>query len=195
MDKTDLTAFFWINQPKKFQITNGQLIIDTDPNTDLWQKTHYGFQNDNAPGFLIKTEGDFTFSVKAAFQYKKQYDQCGIWLYENEKTWMKASMEYENESFARLGSVVTSFGYSDWATSDVSSTISELHYRLSRRGLDFLIEYSKNGTDFQQMRIFHFHPNIAEVKVGIYACSPKDSSFRAIFSAINVKPCLWNIHS
>lgn len=195
MDKTDLTKFFWINQPKNFQIKNDQLIIYTDPNTDLWQRTHYGFQNDNAPGFLKKTDGDFTFSVKATFQYKKQYDQCGILLYENEKNWMKASLEYENKSFARLGSVVTGFGYSDWATNDVPSNISELYYRLNRRGQDFLIEYSENGTDFKQMRIFHFHPNVAKVNIGVYACSPLDSSFRAIFSAINVKSCLWDIHT
>ena len=34
---------------KKYSICEQQIVIITEPNTDLWQRTYYGFQNDNAP--------------------------------------------------------------------------------------------------------------------------------------------------
>ena len=42
----DLT---WIREPKIFSIQEDGITIQTDPGTDLWQRTYYGFQNDNAP--------------------------------------------------------------------------------------------------------------------------------------------------
>lgn len=33
----------------------------------------------------------------------------------NSENWLKASVEYENNKFQHLGSVVTNHGYSDWA--------------------------------------------------------------------------------
>ena len=55
----------------------------------------------------------------------------------------------------RLGSVVTNHGYSDWATTDISSDIKSMWYRFSRRDSDYCIECSENGINFRQMRIFH----------------------------------------
>lgn len=40
---------YWIREPKQYTITDSLIIIQTEPNTDLWQRTYYGFQNDNAP--------------------------------------------------------------------------------------------------------------------------------------------------
>ena len=39
----------WIRAPKQSAITENAVEIITEPNTDLWQRTYYGFQNDNAP--------------------------------------------------------------------------------------------------------------------------------------------------
>ena len=43
----------WIHKPKQFEIGNGGVKIITEPNTDFWQRTYYGFQNDNAPALLL----------------------------------------------------------------------------------------------------------------------------------------------
>lgn len=51
----------------------------------------------------------------------------------------------------RLGSVVTNHGYSDWATTDISSDIKAMWYRFSRRGSDYCIECSQDGISFKQM--------------------------------------------
>lgn len=184
-----------MNPPKRSVVEKNQLIIETEPGTDLWQRTYYGFQNNNAPAFLQEVEGDFTFTAKTEFEESSfLYDQCGLLLYIDSENWVKASVEYENEKFARLGSVVTNLGYSDWATTDISSEISEMWYRISRRGQDFYLENALNGEDWQQMRMFHLHKTAEKVSVGVYACSPLQSSFNAVFSLFGIIPCVWQLY-
>jgi regulation of enolase protein 1 (concanavalin A-like superfamily) len=191
MNQSDLKNYKWINKPAKFELTEDTLIIETEAGTDLWQRTHYGFQNDNAPGFLMEVNGDFTFSVKTQFNSSYMYDQCGILLYQDSENWLKVSVEYENEEFARLGSVATNLGYSDWATTDIQAGVSEMWYRVSRRGQDFFIENSEDGINFKQMRILHMHVPFEMIKVGVYACSPLQPGFKASFSEFKIGPCEW----
>lgn len=191
----DFKETFWIFEPKEHEIKNDIVTITTEPNTDFWQRTYYGFRNDNAPALLIKTaEKYFSFIVKTNFNSKKQFDQCGIIIYQNSANWFKASIEYENDEYQRLGSVVTNNGFSDWATTDINGSIKTMYYRLSRRNNDFCIENSYDGQNYKQMRIFHLFHADNEINLGIYACSPSDSSFKAVFSEISVSECVWNEH-
>ncbi len=190
-------TLLWIRKPKQSKVNYDEkkVTIVTDPRTDLWQKTYYGFEVNNAPILQVSTvEQFFSFTVKTKFKYKKQYDQCGIAVYLNEQNWLKASIEYENRKFQRLGSVVTTNGYSDWASTEVNSKIKEAWYRLSRRNNDFLIEYSFDGKEFKQMRICHLNPSSEEISFGIYACSPSASSFEAVFTNFELTDCLWKEH-
>lgn len=191
----DLKSGKWINPPVKFTADADKINIITDPKTDLWQKTYYGFQRDNAHAFVFETyEKYFSFTVKARFDYKKQFDQCGVLIYQNSNNWFKSSVEYENEKMQRLGSVVTNNGFSDWASQDISTDIKEVYYRLSRRYNDFLIEWSKDGKEYIQMRIFHLFQGCKKVNFGIYAASPSDSSFEAEFSEMLISESVWEEH-
>lgn len=199
----------WVNKPESFKIEKDSVKITTEANTDFWQRSYYGFRNDNAPALLIKSVNNFSFTCKTSFKYNSSFDQCGLIIYTDSDNWFKASIEYENKNFSRLGSVVTNNGYSDWATTDIS-TKTEVWYRLSRRGPDFLIEFSEDGEDFKQMRIFHLHClgetsvemgktnkqtiPLLPVRFGLYACSPMDSSFKAVFSNFKLEECLWKAH-
>jgi regulation of enolase protein 1 (concanavalin A-like superfamily) len=191
----DLSQFHWLNRPDDFKINGDSLTITTGPVTDFWQRTYYGFRHDNAHAFLLPvSETEFSFNVKAAWQPKKMFDQCGVILYQDADNWFKASVEYENEQFSKLGSVVTNLGYSDWATTDIESTRNEMTYRLSRRGQDFLIENSVDGRHFNQMRIFHMHQPVERINIGVYACSPLDSSIKAVFSGFELGKCQWELY-
>ena len=205
----DFTKAQWVHEPKEHEVSREKVIIKTEPETDFWQRSYYGFRNDNAPSLLIESQNNFTFTTKVSFTYQNQFDQCGVSIYLDGENWFKASIEYENEQFSRLGSVVTNLGYSDWATTDIKLT-SYLWYRLSRRGADFLIESSFDGVEFKQMRIFHLHklgetteamgkanpPLQAEstARFGVYACSPLNSSFAAEFTNMSIAPCKWLAH-
>ena len=186
---------YWIRVPRHTVMDDHKIEMITEPVTDLWQRTYYGFRNDNAPVLQMKTsEPYFSFVVKTEFESKHRFDQCGIVLYLDSDNWLKASIEFENEEFQRLGSVVTNHGYSDWATTDISASIKEMWYRLSRRESDYCMECSQDGVNFKQMRICHMWEGSEEISFGIYACSPEESSFRAVFTDMKMMECQWNAH-
>ena len=139
--KFDLTKLKWIREPESFSIEENKITIVTRPHTDLWQRTYYHFQNDNAPVLQMQTEESyFSFVVKTDFtQSHHRFDQCGIVMYLDSENWLKASVEYENEEFQHLGSVVTNQGYSDWATTQIPASEKIMWYRFSRREDDYCI--------------------------------------------------------
>lgn len=182
----------WVRKPKQVTVSDDCIEVITESGTDLWQKTYYGFTNANAPVFQAKTdEKCFSFIVKTQFESKDRFDQCGVAMYLDSDNWFKASIEYENESIQRLGSVVTNNGYSDWVTTDISSDIKEMWYRFSRRESDFCIECSPDGKEFRQMRIFHMFNGAGSIAFGIYACSPTVGSYKATFTDMIVTECQW----
>lgn len=188
----DKNKLKWTREPAGYFIGNDKIEIVTAPHTDLWQRTYYHFRNDNAPVLQLEThEKHFSFVVKTEFESKHRFDQCGIVLYLDSENWLKASIEYENNRFQHLGSVVTNGGYSDWATTEIPANIKEMWFRLSRRDDDYRLECSEDGVTFKQMRICHLAKGNETIRFGIYACSPEDSSFKATFTNMQVTECKW----
>ncbi|MBK1813846.1 DUF1349 domain-containing protein [Clostridium sp. YIM B02505] len=193
--KFDVKELFWIRELQEKSVEQDKIVMLTEPGTDLWQRTYYGFRNDNAPALVMETnEKFFSFSVKTEFESKHRFDQCGIVLYQDSDNWLKASVEYENDDYQRLGSVVTNHGYSDWATTDIEADIKTMYYRLSRRESDFCIECSYDGVNYKQMRICHLFEGSKNIRFGIYACSPEKSSFKATFTEMELTECKWLEH-
>lgn len=191
----DVKELFWIRELEEKSVDQDKIVMITEPGTDLWQRTYYGFRNDNAPALVMETdEKYFSFSVKTEFESKHRFDQCGIVLYQDSDNWLKASVEYENDEYQRLGSVVTNHGYSDWATTDIAADIRSIYYRLSRRESDFCIECSYDGMNYKQMRICHLFEGADNIRFGIYACSPEKSSFKATFTEMELTECKWLEH-
>ena len=188
--------FKWTRQPESCVIKGDTIEVVTKPGTDLWQRTYYLFRNDNAPVFQMETEEKFfSFVVKTDFtESHHRFDQCGIVMYLDSENWLKGSVEYENEEFQHLGSVVTNNGYSDWATTAIPANVKTMWYRLSRREADYCIECSQDGQNFTQMRVCHMHKGSGKIRFGIYACSPEESSFKAVFTDMKLSECAWKAH-
>ena len=188
--------FKWTRQPESCVIKGDTIEVVTKPGTDLWQRTYYLFRNDNAPVFQMETEEKFfSFVVKTDFtESHHRFDQCGIVMYLDSENWLKGSVEYENEEFQHLGSVVTNNGYSDWATTAIPANVKTMWYRLSRREADYCIECSQDGQNFTQMRVCHMHKGSGKIRFGIYACSPEESSFKAVFTDMKFSECAWKAH-
>ena len=191
----DISKLEWTREPKSYMLSQEKIEIVTNPHTDLWQRTYYHFRNDNAPVLQMQTDEQyFSFVVKTAFQSNHRFDQCGVVMYLDGENWLKASIEYENDTFQHLGSVVTNNGYSDWATTEIPANIKQMWYRFSRRADDFRLECSVDGVTFKQMRICHMHNGGGTINFGIYACSPEDSSFTATFTDFALTECQWLAH-
>ena len=192
----DLSAFQWTREPLACSIDGQTLTITTAPHTDLWQRTYYHFRNDNAPVFQIQTkEQYFSFVVKTDFtQSPQRFDQCGVVMYLDSENWLKGSVEFENEEFQHLGSVATNNGYSDWATTAIPADVKTMWYRFSRRADDYCIKCSADGVKFSQMRICHMYAGTDVISFGLYACSPEESSFTAVFTDMKITECMWKAH-
>ena len=192
----DMTRFKWTREPKQWYVDSTKVEIVTAPHTDLWQRTYYHFQNDNAPVLQMETDKRFfSFIVKTDFsESHHRFDQCGIVMYLDSENWLKGSIEYENDDFQHLGSVVTNNGYSDWATAAIPAAIKSMWYRFSRRESDYCMECSLDGRIYKQMRICHIWEGDKEIRFGIYACSPEQSSFEAIFTDMELTDCKWLSH-
>jgi regulation of enolase protein 1 (concanavalin A-like superfamily) len=202
----------WINPPRKFTVGPSEITLQTEPRTDFWQQTFYGFRNHNAPALILDRSDNFTFSVSIECEHTtpfELFDQAGIIIWIDEKNWIKASLEYENAQFSRLGAVVTNGGYSDWSTRN-SPALTRVEFRVSRRGPDFLVE-ARTDSSWEQLRIAHLSA-LGEttnqmgitpsdellagpsVGVGIYACSPGDSHFEAKFRQWQFSQTTWEMH-
>ncbi len=191
-----MKTYTWIREPEEYTIGEDEITITTEPHTDLWQRTYYHFRNDSAPALQWETdEKYFSFTVKTDFTGSHhRFDQCGIVMYLDSENWLKASVEYENEDFQHLGSVVTNHGYSDWATTAIPADVKVMWYRFSRREDDYCVECSRDGEHFEQMRVCHMYEGGKTIRYGIYACSPEDSSFTAVFTDLHTGECMWKAH-
>lgn len=179
-----------MNEPKTWRIDRG-LHVQTDPATDFWQRTHYGFQRTNGHALLTPTKGDFAVETAVEFTALTRYDQCGLLAWVNQENWIKCSIEWENPALSRLGSVVTNQGWSDWATQDVPSSLHRAWYRLSRTGDDFLTEFSTDGRVWTQIRMAHLSTAPSLMEAGIYCCSPLGAGMRCRFDHLAVGESAW----
>jgi regulation of enolase protein 1 (concanavalin A-like superfamily) len=196
MAEFNTKAAKWFFKPENYAIEENRVEMTTDPNTDFWQRTYYGFRNDNAHMlYMTIDEKYFSFTVKTEFNSSVLFDQCGVAIYQNSDNWVKAGTEFHDHRTAWLGSVVTNHGYSDWATTDIGAFVKCVWYRLSRRDSDYCLEHSLDGVHFKQMRIFHLFEGDQEINVGLYACSPGQNSFKAVFTEMEITDCLWTEHN
>jgi regulation of enolase protein 1 (concanavalin A-like superfamily) len=178
-------SFYWFNEPARYQVGNG-LEIFTNEKTDFWQNTFYGFQKDNGHCLLTPHHGDFSLITHVESRPLNKYDQCGLMVRVDYENWIKVSTEYENEKYSRLGSVVTNFGYSDWATQDINSSHTEMWYKISKNGSDFLLENSYDGQNWLQLRLTHLHKLSVQLELGIYICSPTGKDFWCRFKLLEI---------
>lgn len=176
---------YWFNEPKEWKIEHGSLVIKPEK-TDFWQKTHYGFEYDNGHCLFHRSRGDIVLSTRVRSFPQHQYDQAGLMIRVSKDFWLKTSVEYENEALSRLGVVVTNFGYSDWSTQDFDPGNNEIELRVSRNGMDYLVEFRSGNASWSQMRIAHLHKKDEAVQCGVYACSPIDTGYIAEFDFLEI---------
>lgn len=185
--KTILNQMTWLNEPT-WGFDGKILWLQTAPDTDYWQRTHYGFRRDNAHAWVRAMTGDFRLRARLRFAPTAQYDQCGLILRIDEDNWFKCSVEYETPLESRLGSVLTTHGYSDWATQDISSEIGEVTYEIEYVNSDLIASYSLDGSHFHQMRIAHLDGQGKPLLAGIYGCSPVGQGFRFEVLGLTLEP-------
>lgn len=181
-------GFTWHQEPTSWRVADGGLVLRTEPSTDFWQGTHYGFRNDNGHFFHTTRTGDFTLTCQVASRPTDQYDQAGLMVRIAPDCWLKTSVEYEPQGPSRLGAVVTNHGWSDWSTQDIAFPAAPIALRITRTGADYVVAANLSGGPlWTQLRIARLHADQpgAPVHCGPYACSPKGPGHDATFTDLS----------
>jgi uncharacterized protein len=172
----------WLNEPPAWNFNNDVLEVTTGTNTDFWRVTHYGFIRDDGHVYYQTVSGDFVAGLRFSGKYQHLYDQAGLMLRLDEKTWLKTGIEFDDGK-QKLSAVVTR-EVSDWSVVPLETSPSEIFLKLTRKGTAVTIEYSFDGTAYEMLRLAFFPEG--DTMVGMMCCSPQRAGFQAIFREFSV---------
>lgn len=178
MRRIDADDLKWIKKPQRYLLTNEKVILETEPNTALSKKR----PGAEAIELSLEPDGSFCFSVRVDFAFKGRFDQCGILLYQGEKRIAFCCTMHNNTAVDELECVVFHDRFGDRSSRDIGTAIQWMYYRVWYRSGNVTIQYSFNGKVYSDLRQFWIHDTGENISIGIYACSPSDSSFDCTFS-------------
>ena len=96
----------WTHEPEVVRLEGDELLVTAVEGSDAWRTTAYGFVHHSEHALLEDLSGDFGLEVSFRLDYTEQFDQAGLFLRVDERTWVKAGVEV-SDGVAQLGAVVT----------------------------------------------------------------------------------------
>lgn len=183
IDSLGVPGAVWINPPDVLSFDKGRLTLITGPETDFWEQTYYGFQHHTGHACGFYAEGDFTLQVKVMADFTHLYDQAGIFILEDERHWMKAGIEFNDDQSA-MGSVVTR-EMSDWSTGIFEGDPGVFWMRATLRNASLRIQYSVDGVRWPLLRLCHW-PGDQKRFVGVMACTPQRQGLEVSFDEFSI---------
>ena len=181
-DEIDATQLEWVHKPERYIISKEKVILETEPFTSLIK----GKKGAEAIELSLKSLDSFCFTVRVDFEFQGQFDQCGIVLYSGKKRLAICDVKHHNDEVEELECVVFHGKYGDKSSRDIGSAIHWLYYRVWYRAGIVRIQYSFNGKVYSDVRQFINEDTKEPIRIGVYACSPNDSSFDCTFSNMNL---------
>lgn len=178
MIQVDTKHLKWIHKPQRYIVSDDKIILETEPFTDFTGKKR-GAEAIQIQLFEMRT---FCFTIRVDFSFSNPFDQCGIVIYEGEKRKMICDVKHHNETVDEIECIVFHEGYGDKSLREIGTAIEKMYFRIIYRGGNILVQYSFQGKIFTDLRLFHVHTDHPLLKLGIYACSPRNSSFNCTFS-------------
>ena len=179
----------WLNEPASWQRTGDVLTVSVDPGTDFWRETGYGYIRDSGHVYGEVLAGDLDVSVRMRCTLAVQYDQAGVMLRADERTWLKTGVEFF-EGRARLSTVLT-LGRSSWMVTDLPAGTDEIVLRVSRRGDAVEVRYViEDGP--AELAALVFMPPDREVLAGVMAAAPEGPGFRVTFHDLRITERDWS---
>ena len=179
----------WLNEPASWQRTGDVLTVSVDPSTDFWRETGYGYIRDSGHVYGEVLAGDLDVSVRMRCTLGVQYDQAGVMLRADERTWLKTGVEFF-EGRARLSTVLT-LGRSSWMVTDLPAGTDEIVLRVSRRGDAVEVRYViEDGP--AELAALVFMPPGREVLAGVMAAAPEGPGFRVTFHDLRITERDWS---
>jgi regulation of enolase protein 1 (concanavalin A-like superfamily) len=175
----DLKKGQWHNEPRSFTISDQELRVTTDPNTDFWRETHYGFVRDSGHFYGFAVNDSFTAQVRVQASFDHLYDQAGLMVRIDERRWVKAGLEF-SDGVGLIGSVLTNES-SDWATGRYMGDPSDFWLRVTVQHGVLRIQASSDGLTWPLVRLSPF-PKAHQYQVGPMCCTPQRAGLEVAFN-------------
>jgi regulation of enolase protein 1 (concanavalin A-like superfamily) len=188
--KTPETGFAgctWMNPPPKSSIVQDTLYVTTAHDTDFWRITSYGFIHDNGHFFAKKVNGGFTAQVRVHANFKDLYDQAGLMVHIDEKTWIKVGAEFSDGQ--PMFSTVLTNGKSDWSVMPAPAYKDGFWIRITVSDGVVRAQYSVDKKSWPMLRLAPF-PDAAQYAVGPMCCTPKGQGLDVKFSEFELTAAL-----
>jgi len=188
--KTSGTSFagcIWLNPPPTSSIVEDTLHVTTAHDTDFWRITSYGFIHDNGHFFAKKNNGGFTAQVRIHADFKDLYDQAGLMVRIDEKTWVKVGAEFSDGQL--MFSTVLTNGKSDWSVMPAPAYKDGFWVRITVSDGVMRAQYSVDKKNWPLLRLAPF-PDAAQYAVGPMCCTPKGKGLDVKFSEFALTPAL-----
>jgi len=179
---TGFDGMRWLNEPPGWAIEAGRLTVTTGPETDFWRETFYGFVRDDGHFRYREVRGDFTAQVTLSGDFATLYDQCGLMVRGDSRTWLKTGVEF-TDGLPHPSAVLTR-EHSDWSVIPLPrlpGPEQTLTLRVTRLGAALLVQYLRPDTGWQLLRLGHL-PLGETGQVGVMCCSPQRGGFTARFT-------------
>ncbi|MGH3763060.1 DUF1349 domain-containing protein [Actinophytocola sp.] len=180
-----IKGWTWFNEPATWTAGEDSLTVTTDPDTDFWRTTHYGFIRDTGHLLGTELEVDFTLTATVAGDYREQYDQAGIAIRVDEQNWIKSGIELV-DGHQRISAVVTR-GFSDWSMAPVDDPAT-VTVRAERSGDTVSIRYGLDGAEPTTLLRLAYLPPATTVRAGVMAASPTGRGFTTRFTKVALAP-------
>ncbi len=177
------TGWRWLNEPTTWTAADRTLEVTTDPDSDFWRTTHYGFVRDTGHVLGLDRAGDFELTVTFAGDYTEQFDQAGIALRIDERNWIKSGIELVDGQ-QQLSAVVTR-DVSDWSVVALPDGAERVTIKAARTGDTVTVSYGVNGAPPATMlRLAYFPPELS-VLAGVMCASPTGQGFATRFENVS----------
>lgn len=179
-----LEKMTWYNEPAKWTVSDGALLMEVTPKSDYWRISHYGFTVDDAPFYYATYGGEFEAKVKITGDYQARFDQAGLMVRIDHENYIKAGIEYVGGKYNL--SVVVTHTTSDWSVITLDKLVESVWIKAVRRRDAVEVFYSFDDKEYVMMRNAWLKDN-TPVMVGMMGACPDGDGFNVRFDNFSVK--------
>lgn len=185
MQNQSFEAASWLNRPGTSSVAADRLTVVTDPNTDFWRDTYYGYARDTGHALLVEQPGRFTAELRVEARYQRLYDQAGLMVRIDDRRWLKTGVELTDGKLY-LSTVVTD-ARSDWSVTAMDGDLTDVRLRVTIDAGSVRVQASTDGATWPLLRLAPF-PQSDRYGVGPMAATPEGAGLRVVFSGFRCGP-------
>jgi len=171
---------------------DGALQATAVAGSDAGVETYYGFTRDSAHALLVPAREGSGYEVSFRLDFTRQYDQAGLLISGDARTWIKAGVEI-TDGAPHAGAVVTTGAGSDWSVAPVPAWAGSIV--TVRASLDRGAVILRARADTGRWQFLRLAPlPSGALRVGPYLAAPEGEGLEVTFLRFTKGPADPALH-